>query len=85
MAYGNVAVNSPYKRCVAITASDANPIATGPTDALLVATSGNATCLDESANQFVLTAVPAGAVIPIHTSRVNATGLTAVLYALYLK
>ena len=85
MASGNVAVNSPYKACVAITASDATPIATGVADALLVATTGNAVCVDESGNSFTLTAIPAGVIIPVRTVRVNATGLTAVLYALYLR
>lgn len=78
----NVAV-SPYKRCVAISASDATPIATGPTDAVCFVTTGNAVMVDDSGNSVTFTGIPAGVIIPAKISRVNATGLTAVMAALY--
>jgi hypothetical protein len=68
---------------VSISASDTVPISTGPTDAVLVATTGTATVIDASGNSTTWTALPAGVVIPVSLSRVNSTGLTAVLLALY--
>ena len=83
MAFLNNVATSPYKRVVSISASDTVPIATGPTDAVIVATTGNATIADDSGNTTTLTAIPAGVVLPIRITRVNSTSLTAVLLACY--
>lgn len=83
MPAANSASTSSYKRCVAISTSDATPIATGPTDAILFTTTGNAVMIDASGNSVTITGVPCGVIIPISVARVNATGTTATCAALY--
>lgn len=76
-------IQTPYSRIVAVTASDTVAIATGVTDAIIFTTGGNATVVDASGNTISFVAVPAGAIVEIAVVRVNATGLTAVVAALY--
>lgn len=83
MAFGNVSTTNPYRRVVAITTSDATAIATGPTDAILVTTTGNVVFLYENGNVNTITGIPCGVLLPLRVSRVNATGTTATASALY--
>jgi hypothetical protein len=82
MAYGPGAVPA-YHRSVTITNSDAVSIASGPTDAVCVAATGTFVLIDEAGNSSTYTLVPAGVILPVRAVRVNATGSTATLTALY--
>ena len=72
-----------YERCVTVAASDTVSQATGPSDAIVFLTTGNATCIDAAGNSVVFTAMPAGTVVPVKLIRVNLTGYTAVIGFLY--
>lgn len=73
----------PYNTMVAITTSDTVNIATGVTDAVIVTVAGNAVIIDASGNSTAHTSLPVGTLIPVRVVRVNATGSTATLAALY--
>ena len=61
----------------AVTPSDTHPIKGGPARALYVGVTGDVTAINENGVAVTLSGVPAGAVLPIATARVNATGTTA--------
>lgn len=79
----SASIQTPYSRLVPITASDTVAISTGVTDAIVFTTGGNATVVDASGNSVSFVAATAGQIIPAAIVRVNATGLTAVVAALY--
>jgi hypothetical protein len=60
-----------------VTPSDTYPIKGGPARALYVGGAGNVAAINENGVAVTFAAVPAGAVLPIATKRVNATGTTA--------
>jgi hypothetical protein len=60
-----------------VTPSDTYSIKGGPARALYVGGAGDVAALNENGVAVTFTAVPAGAVLPIVTSRVNATNTTA--------
>jgi hypothetical protein len=62
---------------VAVTPSDVTNIAGGPTFGLYVGGAGNVTAVMLSGEVVLFTAVPAGSLLPIQVTRVNATGTTA--------
>ena len=66
--------NSSFR---AVTPSDTHPIKGGPARALYVGGAGNVVALNENGVAVTFVGVPAGAVLPIATSRVNATSTTA--------
>lgn len=61
----------------AVTPSDSHAIKGGPARALYVGGTGDVVALNENGVAVTFSAVPAGAVLPIVTARVNATGTTA--------
>lgn len=61
----------------AVTPSDTVPIKGGPARALYVGGTGDVAAINENGAAVVFAAVPAGAVLPIATTRVNATNTTA--------
>lgn len=61
----------------AVTPSDTYPIKGGPARALYVGVTGDVVAINENGVAVTFTAVPAGAVLPIVTARVNATNTTA--------
>ena len=61
----------------AVTPSDTYPIKGSPARALYVGVTGDVTALNENGEAVLFSSVPAGAVLPIATARVNATGTTA--------
>ena len=79
----NAAAEAGYQVCTAISASDTVNIATGVTDAVIFTTTGNAVLVDVQGNTTTITGAPVGLRIPLKVVRVNATGLTATLSALY--
>lgn len=79
----NNSAESSYDRCVTVTASDTVAQPTGACDAIVFLTTGNATVIDNQGNTVVFTAMPAGTRVPLKVVRVNATGYTAVIGALY--
>jgi hypothetical protein len=83
MAIRQAAAVQGYARCISVTASDTVVIATGVTDGIVFLTTGTATVIDTEGNTAVFTAIPAGTYLPLKAIRVNATGLTAVIGALY--
>lgn len=74
--------NVPYTKIVAVTPSDSVSLAP-PADALYVSVAGNIALVDIDGNASTIAAV-AGAILPIKTSRVNLTGTTATVFAMYL-
>ncbi len=60
-----------------VTPSDTYPIKGGPARALYVGGAGDVAAVNENGAAVVFAGVPAGAVLPITTSRVNATATTA--------
>lgn len=60
-----------------VTPSDTHPIKGGPARALYVGGTGDVAALTENGVAVTFAGVPAGAVLPIATSRVNATNTTA--------
>ncbi|OYW74643.1 MAG: hypothetical protein B7Z37_16875 [Verrucomicrobia bacterium 12-59-8] len=60
-----------------VTPSDTYAIKGGPARALYVGGTGAVAALNENGVAVTFEAVPAGAVLPIATARVNATGTTA--------
>ncbi|WP_395734845.1 hypothetical protein [Prosthecobacter sp.] len=60
-----------------VTPSDTYAIKGGPARALYVGGAGNVAAINENGVAVIFTAVPAGAVLPIATNRVNATNTTA--------
>ncbi len=60
-----------------VTPSDTHPIKGGPARALYVGGTGDVAALNENGVAVTFAGVPAGAVLPIATSRVNATNTTA--------
>jgi len=66
--------NSSFR---AVTPSNTYAIKGGPARALYVGGAGNVAALNENGVVVTFTAVPAGAVLPIATSRVNSSGTTA--------
>jgi len=60
-----------------VTPSDTYAIKGGPARALYVGVTGDVAAVNENGAAVIFTAVPAGAVLPIATSRVNATNTTA--------
>jgi len=72
-----------YNKAAAITTSNTVNIPQGPTDALLIGSSGNVAAVFENDDVVVL-AVSAPVVLPVRVKRVNATSTTATgLAALY--
>ena len=61
----------------AVTPSDTYPIKEGPARALYVGVTGDVTAVNENGVAVTFSNVPTGAVLPIATSQVNATGTTA--------
>ena len=72
-----------YDRAVAITTSDTVAIASGVADAVIFTTTGNAVLIDSAGNSITVTGAPVCAIVPARIVRVNATGTTATLAALY--
>ena len=66
--------NSSFR---AVTPSDTHAIKGGPARALYVGVTGDVAAVNENGVAVIFTAVPAGAVLPIATRRVNATNTTA--------
>ena len=60
-----------------VTPSDTHAIKGGPARALYVGVTGDVAAVNENGVAVIFTAVPAGAVLPIATRRVNATNTTA--------
>lgn len=60
-----------------VTPSDTTAIKGGPARALYVGGAGDVVAINENGAAVTFTAVPAGAVLPIATARVNATNTTA--------
>ncbi len=60
-----------------VTPSDTYAIKGGPARALYVGGTGDVAALNENGVAVTFAAVPAGAVLPIATARVNETGTTA--------
>lgn len=67
--------SSPASRAVAVTASNTVDFAS-PCRGLYVGTAGNVTAVVGGV-AVLFTAVPAGMILPIQATRVNATGTTA--------
>jgi len=80
MARSTVTANN-YSRSAAITPSDTVSLA-AVCDAILVAAAGNISAVDVAGGSIAITAAPVG-ILPLNLSRVNATGTTATVYALY--
>lgn len=68
---------APNNAFRAVTPSDTLPIKGGPARSLYVGGTGDVVAINENGVAVTFTAVPAGAVLPVATSRVNATGTTA--------
>lgn len=66
--------NSSFR---AVTPSDTYPIKGGPARALYVGGTGDVAAINENGVAVTFVAVPAGAVLPIVTARVNSTGTSA--------
>ena len=66
--------NSSFR---AVTPSDTSPIKGGPARALYVGGTGDVVAINENGAAVKFAGVPAGAVLPIATARVNATNTTA--------
>ncbi|MCX6849204.1 MAG: hypothetical protein NTY98_09815 [Verrucomicrobia bacterium] len=60
-----------------VTPSDTSPIKGGPARALYVGGTGDVVAINENGVAVKFAGVPAGAVLPIATSRVSATNTTA--------
>jgi hypothetical protein len=60
-----------------VTPSDTYAIKGGPARSLYVGGTGDVVAINENGVAVTFTAVPAGAVLPVATSRVNATNTTA--------
>ena len=72
------ASQSPAADLVAVTPHDSTMISDGAaTRGLYVGTTGNVTVLTQNGQTVTLTAVPAGALLPIRVKRVNSTLTTA--------
>lgn len=84
MGAANIAVNSPYQKAVAITASDAANISTGVADAVLCLTAGSAVILDAAGSAALTVPMTAGQLLPLRVVRINSTGTTGTYAALYL-
>lgn len=66
----------PAANSIAVTPSDTVSL-TATTRALYVGTSGNLTVLMAGGQTTLFTAVPAGSLLPLQVTRVNATGTAA--------
>lgn len=82
-ALRNPGCTVPYGRMVTITNHDTNVIATGVTDAVIVLVAGNAVIIDAEGNSTTHTGCLVNSILPVRVVRVNATGTTATLGALY--
>ena len=69
-------LDAPSGEFEAITPSDTTDL-TMPTRAVYVGTAGNITAVDLTGTAVVFSSVPAGAILPIRASRINATGTSA--------
>ena len=76
--FANVGVNitSPAGRAVAVTPSDSADLATS-CRALYIGGSGNVALITVGQDTVTFTNLPSGALLPVRTSRVLATGTTA--------
>jgi hypothetical protein len=73
-----------YNIASAVTTSNTVDLPGGICDALWVGGTGAITGVMEGGGSVVITAVPAGSLLPIKFKRINATGTTAtVIVALY--
>ena len=76
-------LDSPALHAVAVTPHDSTDL-TNDARSLYVGVTGDVTLLTSGGEVILFTAVPAGAILPIRTRRVNATATTATsIVALY--
>lgn len=75
---GNYAPAEPYRKLTTITPSDVTTY-DPPLDGVLVGGVGNLTVKDGAGQTVLLTAVPAGTLLPIEVSQIHSTGTTATL------
>ena len=79
----NEGLDSPALHAVAVVAHDSTDLTTDARS-IYVGVTGNVTLLTSGGEVILFTAVPAGAILPIRTRRVNATATTATnMVALY--
>lgn len=75
--------SGPSAQAVAVTPSDTTNFTAGDCRAIYVGTAGNITAV-VGGLAVLFTAVPAGMILPVRATRVNATGTTAAaMVALY--
>lgn len=68
---------APAVDAAAVTPSDTVDIVGGPARGLYVGGAGNVVVVTRAGNAVTFVAVPAGAVLPVDTRRVNATNTSA--------